>query len=162
MMKPAILIPTLAGGAALLSLAFAGGEAQAQSNKCIGPKSDTIAHVFVDGVRSSKGLIAITLYSDDQSDFLTDNGDIWVDRVAAKKGTTRTCIYLPEPGTYVVAVYHDENGNRRLDRPSLGAPTEGYGFTNNPGTFFGLPKFRKVLTKFPKSGLATRITLKYP
>ncbi|MXP10636.1 DUF2141 domain-containing protein [Pseudoblastomonas halimionae] len=162
MKKSAAILPTLAGATALLACAFAGDEARAASQQCIGPKTDTIAHVFVDGVRNDKGLIAITLYSDRKSDFLTSNGDIWVDRVPAQKGTTRTCIYLPKPGTYVVAVYHDENANKKLDRPTLGAPTEAYGFTNNPGTLFGLPRFKSVLTKFPKSGLGTRITLNYP
>ncbi len=50
----------------------------------------------------------------------------------------------------------------KLDRSTFGPPCEGYGFTNNPGTLFGLPSFARVLTSFPKSGLATRITLTYP
>lgn len=137
-------------------------DAQAQSRTCLGDRSNTIAHVFVDGVKSSDGLIAVTLYSNRRGDFLTSDGHIWVGYVPAKKGTTRTCIYLPEPGAYVVAIYHDANGNRRLDRSTFGPPTEAYGFTNNPGTLFGLPNFRSVLTSFPKTGLATRITLTYP
>jgi len=156
----AAAIAVIAGSTGALVLP--GDAAQAQSRQCIGTKSDTIAHVFVDGIQNSKGLIAITLYGNERSKFLSSDGHYWVDRVKAKKGTVRTCIYLPEPGAYVIAVYHDENANMKLDRSSFGPPTEAYGFTNNPGTLFGLPSFGRVLTSFPKSGLATRITLTYP
>lgn len=46
-------------------------------------------------------------------------------------GTAR-CRFLPvPPGTYAVAVVHDENSNQRLDSNLLGVPTEGYGVSNN-------------------------------
>jgi len=34
-------------------------------------------------------------------------------------------------GTYAIAVIHDENENRELDKNFLGIPKEGYGFSNN-------------------------------
>jgi uncharacterized protein (DUF2141 family) len=34
-------------------------------------------------------------------------------------------------GACAVAVVHDENGNGRLDKNSLGIPTEGYDVPNN-------------------------------
>ena len=46
-------------------------------------------------------------------------------------GTAR-CRFQPvPPGTYAVAVVHDENGNQKLDSNLLGVPTEGYGVSNN-------------------------------
>ena len=36
-------------------------------------------------------------------------------RVPAKKDTTVLCLYAPQPGTYAIAVHHDENGNKKLD-----------------------------------------------
>ncbi|HEX6015715.1 MAG TPA: DUF2141 domain-containing protein [Geminicoccaceae bacterium] len=39
------------------------------------------------------------------------------------------------PGRYAVAVYHDVNGNGRLDTVPLGLPTEPYGFSNDVGRF---------------------------
>ena len=38
-------------------------------------------------------------------------------------------------GQYAVKVFHDENGNRSLDTNMLGVPSEGYGFSNNAGSF---------------------------
>lgn len=111
----AIAVSAVAVGA----LTLPASEAKAQPGQCIGAKSDTIAHVFVDGIENSNGLIAITLYGDQKSKFLSSDGHYWVDRVNARRGTVRTCIYLPRPGAYVVAVYHDENANKKLDRSSF-------------------------------------------
>lgn len=48
------------------------------------------------------------------------------------------------PGSYAVSVIHDENGNRRLDKNMIGIPTEGVGFSHNPGLTFGPPAFAKA------------------
>ena len=50
----------------------------------------------------------------------------------AVSGTRGTCVFKDvAPGTYAVAVMHDENGNRKLDKSLFGVPTEGYGVSNN-------------------------------
>ena len=38
-------------------------------------------------------------------------------------------------GQYAVKVFHDENNNHSLDTNMLGVPSEGYGFSNNAGSF---------------------------
>ncbi len=35
------------------------------------------------------------------------------------------------PGTYAIAIMHDENDNKKLDKNFLGVPTEGYGVSND-------------------------------
>lgn len=47
------------------------------------------------------------------------------------------------PGEYAVALFHDENGNGRLDRWGP-LPTEGFGFSRNPRLGFGPPSFRQA------------------
>ena len=117
---------------------------------------------MVDGVRNGSGVIAITLYADDSSKFLVKRGSLYVGRVEASPGTTRGCIFVPKPGVYALALYHDENRDGRFDRAGLGLPAEGYGFSNNPATLAGLPQFRSVRLNVPKSGLTARIQMKYP
>lgn len=151
--------------AGLASALFASG-ARAQPARppegCVGTASDTWLFVSVENVRSGNGLIAFTLYADDRSRFLVKRGSLAVMRVPAQQGTTRACIFLPKPGTYAVAVYHDENGDQGFDRSGLGFPVEGFGFTNNPATLAGLPSFNSVRLSVPRTGLLTRIRLKYP
>ncbi|MEN9717694.1 MAG: hypothetical protein RIQ99_572 [Pseudomonadota bacterium] len=139
--------------------------AQAQATAptgCTGTPSATWLNVVVDGVRDDSGLVAITLYADDSSKFLIKHGSLYVGRVDARSGITRGCIFVPKPGVYALALYHDTNANRSFDRTSLGLPAEGFGFSNNPATLAGLPSFKSVRIAVPKPGLTTHITMKYP
>lgn len=138
----------------------AAGQAAAQGD-CTGPPSATRLFVNVEGVRSSQGLIAVTLYPDDSHRFLARRGSLYVGRVPARAGTTRVCIHLPAPGTWAIAVYHDADGNRRFNRTGLGLPAEGYGFSNNAPALLGLPSFRRVRLAVPRTDMATSISLHY-
>jgi uncharacterized protein (DUF2141 family) len=44
-------------------------------------------------------------------------------------------------GTYAVMVFHDENGNGKLDKNLVGIPKEGYGASNNPAKKMRAPTF---------------------
>ena len=47
-----------------------------------------------------------------------------------------------EPGTYCITLYHDEDNNGQLNRGGLfGMPSEPYGFSNNPRSWFGPPSY---------------------
>lgn len=129
---------------------------------CTGKPSDTWITVAVEGLRNSSGLVAITLYADNPRKFLVKNGSLYVGRVPARGGTTTGCIYVPKPGVYAIAIYHDENGDQAFNRTGIGLPAEGYGFANNPSTLAGLPSFQSVRLAIPKSGLLTRVQIKYP
>lgn len=48
------------------------------------------------------------------------------------------------PGSYAVAVYHDQNLNNQLDKNILGIPTESYGFSNNARGTFSAPSFSEA------------------
>jgi len=129
---------------------------------CTGPASATWINVAVEGVRNGNGLVAITLYADNSRKFLARHGSLYVGRVDAVSGTTTGCIYVPKPGVYAIAIYHDENADQNFDRTALGLPAEGFGFSNNPSTLAGLPAFKSVRLNIPRAGLITRIRLRYP
>jgi uncharacterized protein (DUF2141 family) len=135
--------------------------AAAAQGDCTGPPSATRIFVDVEGVRSSQGLIAVTLYPDDPRRFLARRGSLYVGRVPARAGTTRVCIHLPAPGSWAIAVYHDADGNRRFNRTAIGLPAEGYGFSNNAPALFGLPSFRRVRLAVPRTDTETSISLHY-
>jgi uncharacterized protein (DUF2141 family) len=161
----------LPAAAALLALswgqpAFAADDAESDGSgnaggACTGHPGTVRLYVDVQNVRSSAGLIAVTLYADDSSRFLAHRGSLYVGRVPARQGTTRVCIWVPKPGIWAIVAYHDENSNRKYDRNAIGLPKEGGGFSNNPATFFGLPSFSSV--RFPVHAPQTeiRIRLKY-
>lgn len=62
------------------------------------------------------------------------------DRKPARQGTVELRVTGVKPGSYAIAVFHDLNGNGRLDRNFIGLPSEPYGFSNGTGRR-GLPDF---------------------
>ncbi|MEA3062651.1 MAG: hypothetical protein QOJ94_2432 [Sphingomonadales bacterium] len=143
-------------------LALAAPAAAQSDGQCTGHPSDTKLFVRVEGVRASQGLIAVTLYADDPHRFLARHGSLYVGRSPAHAGVTRACIYVPKPGIYAIAVYHDANANRKLDRNMIGFPAEAGGFSNNPGTFLGLPSFHSTRFRVRESGDEITVRLRYP
>ena len=61
------------------------------------------------------------------------------------------------PGTYALAVIHDENSNGKLDTNLVGMPTEGYGFSNNAKALIGTPSFSAAA--FPYNGQTLEMTI---
>jgi uncharacterized protein (DUF2141 family) len=150
------------GAVVLASLIATPALAQSAPAGCTGTPTDTWVTIIAQGLRNSNGNLAITLYADESRKFLVRHGAMYVGRVKAQAGTTRGCIFVPKPGVYAFALYHDENANDKLDRSGLGLPTEGFGFSNNPATIMSLPSFSSVRINIPKTGLVTRINMKYP
>lgn len=60
---------------------------------------------------------------------------------AAQAGTVE--IDGVKPGTYAVALIHDENANGKMDM-RLFLPREGFGFSRNPKIGMGPPKFESA------------------
>ncbi|MFM2300409.1 MAG: hypothetical protein RLZZ84_145 [Pseudomonadota bacterium] len=159
----ALLYAPVALGLAAIPAAPAAAQAQPTPPAgCTGPASATWLNVVVNGVRDDSGLVAVTLYADDSSKFLIKHGSLYVGRVDARAGITRACIFVPKPGVYALALYHDANADRAFDRTGLGLPAEGFGFSNNPATLAGLPSFKSVRIAVPKTGLTTHVSMKYP
>ena len=66
-----------------------------------------------------------------------------------------------EPGTYAIAIYHDENEDVVLNRNIFGIPKEGFGFSRNPKIRFGPPKFGEVAVQIDEQSSLT-IKINYP
>ena len=93
-----------------------------------------VLRVNVDGVRSDRGSIRAAVI------------DAVGRRIAsavspAARGITVILIHDVSPGEYAVRLYHDENGNERMDRSILGLPREGYGFSRSAHVALGMPSF---------------------
>jgi uncharacterized protein (DUF2141 family) len=158
-------VPRFALALCLLALAvpaLARADSPPVAGGCQGTPSDTRLIVEVEGVRSGDGLMAVTLYPDDPQRFLAHHGSLKVVRVPAHAGATDVCLFLPTPGYYAVAVYHDANGNRHLDRSGF-IPQEGSGLSNNPQvSLLHWPSFKA--SRFPTHAGDNRIAvaLHYP
>lgn len=146
---------------AALACAFGFAAAPAVAAECAGEPSATKLTVQVSGLRSAKGLMAVTLYPDEPKRFLAPKGKLLRDRPASKAPVTTACFFLPRPGFYAIAVYHDENGDKDFNRTIVGMPAEGFGFSNNPSTKTGLPSFKSVRFEAGPGETDLKITLRY-
>jgi uncharacterized protein (DUF2141 family) len=87
--------------------------------------------VVVDGVQSTKGTVVIEL--DDSAAAWDDKASaVATGKVGAREGSVVYVFRGLKPGTYAVGVFHDENGNCKLDVNFLGIPKEAWGISNNP------------------------------
>jgi uncharacterized protein (DUF2141 family) len=77
-------------------------------------------------------------------------------------GTSAVCTFSAvPPGTYAIAVLHDENNNGKLDTNWLGIPEEGYGASNNNLHTFSAPGFEESSFVVRKADVALAIRVKY-
>lgn len=153
-MKGHTAVAALLGALAVTSPALA-------DEGCEGTRAANSAKltVQVNGVRSARGEVAITVYADDKRKFLARGGKLARVRVKAASAV-RACFWLP-PANYEVAVYHDANGDRDFDRTLVGLPSEGFGFSNNPETRIGLPPISACRFRLAPGEATIAIQMKY-
>ncbi|MGB5376591.1 DUF2141 domain-containing protein [Muriicola sp.] len=98
--------------------------------------------VEVDGVKSSLGTINIAVYNKEEG-FLKFESVFLSDSAQANTGKTMVQINDLPNGEYALAVFHDENGNKKLDTNWLGIPREPIGFSQARMKTFGPPSFKE-------------------
>lgn len=109
--------------------------------------------IGVTGLRSDKGLVRVCVTADPKH-FPQCDGDPLARHLSAPASQATSLRFDDIPaGSYAIALFHDENGNGKVDT-RLGIPTEGVGFSNNPRLWFGPPSFAQakiVLTDRPQN-----------
>lgn len=80
---------------------------------------------------------------------------------ASIPGTEAACEFRDlHPGVYAVALFHDENGNGKLDTNFLGLPAEGVGTSNNKRPLVGPPSWSASRFRLERDG-DIHVTLHY-
>lgn len=93
-------------------------------------KTSTI-DVTVTTFRNRNGALGCRLFAS-PAGFASNADGFFAQRRVAIDGPQARCVFTKVPaGTYAVTVLHDENTNGKLDTNLFGAPTEGYGASNN-------------------------------
>ena len=114
----------------------------------------------VSSLRNLQGVLNCRLFNE-AADF-PDGEGLRTVRVAID-GARGACVFSQlVPGTYAVAVVHDENSNGRLDKNLLGVPTEGYGVSNNRTYALSSPKWEESrFTVTTGKPVDLRVSLRY-
>lgn len=113
------------------------------------PASAADLRVEVKDLRNARGVLRVCLTRDSRHfpDCSADPHAI-ARSIPAKDGGHFEITGVP-PGTYALCIFHDANGNGRLDT-FLAIPREGFGFSRNPKIRMGPPRFDE--TRFDVSG----------
>ena len=99
--------------------------------------------VIIKGFPSTQGTAFVAIYR--KTDAFPVYGKQYIGKaIAIKKNEARIIFTGLSAGSYAVAVYHDKNNNKILDKNYLGIPIESYGFSNNARRTFSAPSFSEA------------------
>lgn len=115
--------------------------------------------VNVTNIRSADGTIGCALHSTDRG-FPGDATGAVLRQAPANPAGVRCRFEGIAPGTYAVAVTHDENRNGRLDSNFFGIPTEDWGVSNNIRPGRRAPRFDEAalqVTEGPPRTIEVRL-----
>jgi len=100
--------------------------------------------ITVSNLHNEKGHVLVSLYKDGigyPDDATKAFRKIQLD-ISGKKATF---LFTGLPGgNYAVSILHDENGDQKMNKNTLGIPKEGYGFSNNVVGAFGPPSWSRA------------------
>ncbi len=119
-------------------------------------------HVEILNIRNSTGTVACALFESPDgfpADYLRTATNVMVIKI--RKDQARCDFEDIPPGTYAMAVIHDENMNGKLDTNWLGIPTEGYGFSNDAKGVMGAPPFSAASFAYNGQNLELTMSLHY-
>ena len=122
-----------------------------------GTKTGTLT-VLIDGFNSDKGAARIALCSSIEG-YKSDDKAFRREAVRISDRKAEWAFRDLPFGEYVIKVFHDENGNNKLDKNLFGAPAEAYGFSNNARATFGPPDYNKAAFQFGNTDMTVRITV---
>jgi uncharacterized protein (DUF2141 family) len=117
--------------------------------------------VEVGGFNNQAGQVCASLFTNSQG--FPNNRKNVVQRQCTKITSIPIALTFTnlKAGSYAVAVIHDLNGDSTLNRNDLGMPIEGYGFSRNPETQTGPPKYNDSAILVAGSNTNVQIQLKY-
>jgi uncharacterized protein (DUF2141 family) len=116
--------------------------------------------VTLSGLRNAKGVVLVCLAINPKS-FPDCSKDPRAQKksVPAQNGSSVHFTGVT-PGTYAIALIHDENNNAKMDM-SLFLPKEGWGLSRNPKTRMGKPKFANSAFLMTDKNLSFSVKMKY-
>lgn len=122
------------------------------------PVSAADLSVVVKGVRNGDGRVLVAVCT--AATFLTPDCALHAS-ASASRGTVTVVVPDVPPGRYAVQSFHDENGNKSVDRGLFGIPLEGIAFSNDAPIRFGPPDYKVAEITVAGPATETVMTLRY-
>ena len=129
---------------------------QAQLKVQANARTDSV-RVQTSGIRNTNGDVGCGIFNSADG-YPEETNKAYKYLRMASPGNSAICQFndIP-PGTYAVAVFHDENANGKLDKNFLGIPREGYGASNNVRPKMSAPAFKDAAFSVKAGGTTSLI-----
>ena len=111
--------------------------------------------IELETIRSARGKLMMSLFNSADGFPSTHQKAMQIRQVPAQKGKMVVVFDGVPPGTYAVAVFHDENGDGKLNSNAFGAPKEPWGASNNVRPMFSAPSFKEASFRHQQAGRIT-------
>ncbi|ATW04414.1 hypothetical protein CHN51_13385 [Sphingorhabdus sp. YGSMI21] len=146
-------------GAALVLLLGASATAS-EAPAAVAPAISASIDLEISGLRSEKGNVLVCLSANPKY-FPDCSKDKQARKLKVSAGKAEAIqIADVKPGTYAVALVHDENANGKMDL-RLFLPREGFGFSRNPKIGMGPPKFKSAQFTIGTDDARYAVRMKY-
>lgn len=122
-------------------------------------KHTAVLRIKVKPIHTAKGQIHVGLFRDATSFPKKELAFAGKEVAVRQLGEIDIEIEGLAPGRYAAAVFHDLNGNGKLDTNLLGIPTEPYGFSNIGSAKWGSPDFQEAAFTLPSEGKSIEVRL---
>ncbi len=112
---------------------------------------DQPLEVRIDGIAQATGDIYLVMYPDESS---FDRQADWCYETKLTVSSSNSISWeIPShpPGRYSIAIYHDVNGNGKMDKNMWGIPREPYAFSRPPQSKWRAPTFEETAIDVPSS-----------
>ena len=117
--------------------------------------------VAITGLRSTKGVVLACMTSD-PARFPRCRGDKAAYRISVPAGKADSLDFpAVAPGTYAIALLHDENDNGKADRVLGMMPREGFGFSRDAKVHMGPPAFGEAAFSVGNAPVSQTIHMRY-
>jgi|SRR6478735_1336741 len=117
--------------------------------------------VTITSFKNNEGKAKVALYNNAEA-FPTEGDKAVKTATAVIQNNTATVTFDQVPyGQCAIAVYHDENGNNKLDANWMGIPNEGVGCSNDAKGHFGPPKFEDAKFSLNAAKMAIGVKVEY-
>lgn len=113
-------------------------------------------NIDVTNIKSATGKVFVALF--DAGGF-AGNTSLQGTQVDVTGDTVRVSFDGVAPGIYGIKLYHDVNGNGKLDRNLIGMPSEPYGFSNDAPARMGPPRWSDAAFEHTGAAAVQTITL---
>ncbi|WP_246021815.1 DUF2141 domain-containing protein [Alteraurantiacibacter aquimixticola] len=146
-----------------LALGALGLLASAPAIPAASTEAGTTVSITVSNLRNKKGVVMACMTTDPDR----------FPRCRDDAGSHRTTVDVPaggavslrfanvQPGTYAIALLHDENENGRADRALTMIPREGFGFSRDAPVRMGPPDFEDAAFTVGTTPVSQAIRMRY-